>query len=110
VDYLFQSTNHKQIIIFKFCNKRCITLSIPQKKEVASHVWDEFMLILDIAIIIKPNDEKLLEIKSSQIINKTISNDGLIDIKTLAETPRFFPLLKFRLKPNKNYFKYDTCL
>ena len=31
------------------------------KKEVVFHVWDEFMLILDIAIMILPNDEKLLE-------------------------------------------------
>ena len=40
------------------------------KKEVVFHVWDEFMLLLDIAIMIIPNDEKLLEIKSVQFEKK----------------------------------------
>lgn len=42
----------------------------PSKKEVVFHVWDEFMLILDIAIMIRPDDETLLEIKSVQFEKK----------------------------------------
>lgn len=40
------------------------------KKEVVFHVWDEFMLILDIAIMIHSDNEVLLEIKSIQIERK----------------------------------------
>jgi hypothetical protein len=40
------------------------------KKEVVFHVWDEFMLILDLAIMILPYTEKLLEIKSAQLEKK----------------------------------------
>lgn len=40
------------------------------KKEVVFHIWDEFMLILDIAIMIRPNDETLLEIKLVQFEKK----------------------------------------
>ena len=40
------------------------------KKEVVFHVWDEYMLILDLAIIITPNNEMLLEIKAVQFEKK----------------------------------------
>lgn len=42
----------------------------PSKKEVVFHIWDEFMLILDIAIMIQPKNKILLEIKSVQIEKK----------------------------------------
>lgn len=40
------------------------------KKEVVFHIWDEFMLILDIAIMIQPENKILLELKSVQIERK----------------------------------------
>lgn len=40
------------------------------KKEVVFHVWDEFMLMLDIAIMIQSHNQVLLEIKSTQIERK----------------------------------------
>lgn len=42
----------------------------PSKKEVVFHIWDEFMLILDIAIMIQPENKILLEIKTVQIERK----------------------------------------
>lgn len=40
------------------------------KKEVVFHVWDEFMLMLDLAIMIESDNETLVEIKSVQIPKK----------------------------------------
>lgn len=40
------------------------------KKEVVFHVWDEFMLMLDITIMIDCDNQVLLEIKSNQTERK----------------------------------------